>query len=291
VASSSAVGLIVNADDFGYCLPVSRGIIKAIQAGAVTATGILANAPRFTEQMQLLFESAPDVDLGVHLNLTFGQPVSTRFTRHLGAGSGGFPGRNALLARLATRRIAVTAVEAEWRSQIERCLEAGVLPRFLNSHEHVHMAPSLFALTRRLAEAYRIPQVRRVTADGLSLQSLSSLVRVSAMSLLAAINRRKKDPTEPRLLGLAQSGKLNTGYYRRQFPALKPGRNYELMCHPGYYDPAEMPDPKLRRYHAWEAELDSLLDPSFQELCARYHIRLIGYRHLERTSGAREGAA
>ena len=288
---TAPVSLIVNADDFGYCLPVSRGILEAIQAGAVTATGILANAPRLDEQLELVLGSAPGVDLGVHLNLTFGQPLSKELAGLFGPGAG-FPGRNAMVARLLRGGIPLAAIEAEWRSQIERCIAAGVRPRFLNSHEHVHMLPPLYALTHRLARAYGIRQVRRVTPETLGARSPASLIRVGVMAALAALDRKAGSGPVPRLLGLAQSGRLDTGYFRRRFPTLKKGSYYELMCHPGYYDPADVPDPRLVRYHAWESELQSFLDESFHELCSRHGIRLIGYRHLEGAgTGTEEGAA
>jgi predicted glycoside hydrolase/deacetylase ChbG (UPF0249 family) len=271
--STQRVYLIVNADDFGYSFAVSRGIIRAIQAGAVTATAVLANAPRLAEQLELLFDSAPEVDLGVHLNLTFGRPLS---------GNLEFPRRNALVAMVATRRIPLAAIEGEWRRQIERCLESGVRPQFLNSHEHVHMLPSLYGLVHRLADAYRIRHVRRVAPDEVALKPLAALFRVSVLGLLARTNRKAGAKPAPRLLGLAQSGRLNSGYFRRRFPALKKGSCYELMCHPGYSDPQEIPEPHIQRYHDWETELHALIDPSFQELCARHGISLIGYRQLDR---------
>lgn len=289
--SNQPVHLIVNADDFGYGFAVSRGITRAIQAGTVTATGVLANATRLAEQLQLLFESAPDVDLGVHLNLTFGRPISRGLDQHL-SGNGDFPGWNAMITGVMSRRIPIAAIEKEWRCQIERCLETGMQPRFLNSHEHVHMLPPLYALSYRLAEAYGIRQVRRVTADRLTVTPLAALFRVGLMTVLASFNRKTPPGPSPRLLGLAKSGKLDTGYYRRLFPTLKKGSYYELMCHPGYLDPREISDPRILRYHAWETELNSLLDPSFRELCSQYDIRLVGYRHLEQAGvRSREEAA
>ena len=112
------------------------------------------------------------------------------------------------------------------------------------------------------------------------------------MTLLAGINRKVFPGSEPRLLGLAQSGKLDSGYYRRRFPTLKKGSYYELMCHPGHFDAEEISDPRLLRHHAWESELNSLLDPSFLQLCSRHGIRLIGFRDLERVgSRTQEDAA
>ena len=37
--------LVVNADDYGYFTAVTRGIPETLDAGSVTATGVLANGP------------------------------------------------------------------------------------------------------------------------------------------------------------------------------------------------------------------------------------------------------
>ena len=67
--------LIVNADDFGYFRCVSRGIVQSHTRGIVTATGVLGNSPNLRDDALLLFQY-PDLDVGVHLNLTFGEPLT-----------------------------------------------------------------------------------------------------------------------------------------------------------------------------------------------------------------------
>jgi predicted glycoside hydrolase/deacetylase ChbG (UPF0249 family) len=54
-----------------------------------------------------------------------------------------------------------------------------------------------------------------------------------------------------------------------------------LMCHPGDFDPQEVSDPRLLRYHDWQGELGTLTSPALRELLARSAVRLVGYRHLE----------
>ena len=65
------------------------------------------------------------------------------------------------------------------------------------------------------------------------------------------------------------------------------------MCHPGQFDPQEVSDPRLRRYHDWEGELRTLTGSAVRELLERHRVRLIGYRHVEVIDGrlvAREDA-
>jgi hypothetical protein len=82
--------IIVNADDFGYTEGVSRGILDLARKGIVTATGVLANSPFFDEHVRSLL-SVPQVDAGVHLNLTAGRPLTAGLVALLVRTGGVFP--------------------------------------------------------------------------------------------------------------------------------------------------------------------------------------------------------
>ena len=77
------------------------------------------------------------------------------------------------------------------------------------------------------------------------------------------------------------SGRLDMRYLEQTMPRLKPGRVYELMCHPGVLDKREVHDRHLLRYHDWEGELRVLTGSVLRRLLERYAVRLIGYRHVE----------
>lgn len=272
---SPAIRLIVNADDYGYFPAVSRGIAEAARAGAVTATGLLANGPDLRGQAAWLGD-CENLDVGVHLNLTSRQPLTAAMAAQLKAGE--FPGAYAMAGRILSRRIGLAVVAEEWRAQIEAVLALGLEPRFLNSHEHVHMLPGLFGLSLALAGEYRIPHVRLTRPEWLSPLGLSAVLRNALVQAMAAANRRQASPSGPLFIGLGRSGRLDLAYLRRLFARLKPGGVYELMCHPGHGDPAV--DPRLVAYHAWEQELALLTGPQIKGLYEEFNIRLVNYRGL-----------
>ena len=84
--------LIVNADDYGYFRCVSKGILRAAAEGIVTATGVLSNATDFAEHAARLRE-CDALDVGVHLNLTDGVPLTAKLRNGLSRGTGRFPGK------------------------------------------------------------------------------------------------------------------------------------------------------------------------------------------------------
>ncbi len=134
--------LIVNADDYGYFDGVSRGILDCARHGIVTATGVFANSP-FLDTHAAWLAGVPNVDVGVHLNLTDGWPLTRGLGDALSRSDGRLPGKFAIATAVMSRRIPLRLIRDEWRAQIEALLARGLQVRFLNSHEHIHMLPPL----------------------------------------------------------------------------------------------------------------------------------------------------
>lgn len=279
---SQGAYLIVNADDYGFFDCVSKGILKAATHGIVTATGVFANATHFAEHAARL-RDCDALDAGVHLNLTEGLPLTTKLRSSLSRWSGRFPGKFAMAAAILFGAIRTEDVSREWRAQIERSLDNGLHVRFLNSHEHMHMLPPLFAVIKMLAKDYNIAHVRFPTSLLGERSPNGSLFRGAVMKGLETINSRRADTPTAHFLGMETSGKLDLAFLERRLPRLGAGKIYELMCHPGEFDAQEVSDTRLLRYHDWAGELSTLTSPAARELLHRHEVRLIGYRHLEVT--------
>jgi predicted glycoside hydrolase/deacetylase ChbG (UPF0249 family) len=277
---SQGAYLIVNADDYGYFRCVSRGILKAVTHGIVTATGVFANAIQFAEDAAEL-RDCDGVDVGVHLNLTEGVPLTIELRNSLSRWSGRFPGKLSIARAILSGAVKTKDVSDEWRAQIDRCLDNGLRVRFLNSHEHMHMLPPLFQVTKMLAKDYDIAHIRFPTSRLGARSSNGSLFRGTVIKVLETINRRHADASTAQFLGLETSGKLDLPHLERILSRLAAGEVYELMCHPGEFDAQEVTDVRLRRYHDWEGELGTLTSPGARDLLQRHGIRLVGYRHLD----------
>lgn len=276
--------LIVNADDYGYFNCVSQGILKSASHGIVTATGIFANSAHFAEHVGWLRDNA-SLDLGVHLNITDQSPLTTSMQNRLSRWQGRFPDKYTLWRALLSGRITTEDVRSEWRAQIERCLDKGLEIQFLNSHEHIHMLPSLFPVLQALAGEYGISHVRFPTSEPFQKLAIGAVVRDILIKVVGIFNRPRLTNPAARFLGMGESGKLSMEYLERILPKLKPGHIYELMCHPGYFDANEINDSRLLNYHDWKREFDTLTNPAVQDMLYRCRIRLIGYRHLQIQAG------
>jgi len=184
-ATSGIAGrsLILHADDFGMNEVVSRGIIHGFTHGLLTSTSILANGParEFAlsqwrdlqarlasrdlpafENRRRLHDSFAPFDLGIHLNLTEGRPLTAdRYPDQLLDRQGRFPGVLAVARRLfhSGRRYR-DALERELSAQIEFLLNRGISPAHLNAHQYIDMLPAVADLLPDLLRRYAIRVIR-----------------------------------------------------------------------------------------------------------------------------------
>ena len=166
--------LIVNADDFGISEGVNRGIVDAHERGILTSTTLMANMPAFEHAVEMWREH-PTLGVGVHLNLTSGNPVlpPDRIPA-LVSQSGRLLPIGTVLRLLTLDRIPLDQVQAEFAAQIEQAIAAGLAPTHLDSHHHVHMHPRLHLTVIRLAQRYGI-RAARATAEMGPLETIGNV--------------------------------------------------------------------------------------------------------------------
>jgi predicted glycoside hydrolase/deacetylase ChbG (UPF0249 family) len=149
--------LIVNADDFGLTESVSRGILKAYRHGILTSTTFMVNFP-WASEMATLLTDAPDLGVGIHLNLTTGTPVlPPEQVPSLVTKEGRFT-KEWLHLRF---RVDLAHVKKEWSAQVEKGIRLlGRPPSHLDTHRYLQGAPAYAAVMIDVAHAYGIPAVR-----------------------------------------------------------------------------------------------------------------------------------
>ena len=247
--------LIVNADDFGLTVGVSRGILRAHRAGLVTSTTVLASLP---PQPELDAEAATSrgLGLGLHFNLTWGRPVSPVETVPSLVDAEGRFGRD--LASLG-KRARSEDVQREGEAQIEAFTRRfGRAPTHLDSHHHVHRVPRVMDAVVDVALAARLP-----------LRSQDAGFREGL--------RRHGIATTDHFIGDAEGEPYWTTERLLDQLATLPLGLTELMCHPGVFDE----DLAYSRYgRQREVELAALCDPEARATVERLDIRLCHFGAL-----------
>lgn len=151
--------IIVNADDFGMNSGNNQAIIEAFGKGLISSTTLMANMPGFEEACELACCHQLLGRIGVHLNLTEGRPLSTAirsfplFCDEFGL----FRPRRTLFYLAKEER---HAVEAEFSAQIQACLDRGIHPTHLDSHQHIHTEWPIGQIAISVARQYGIGAIR-----------------------------------------------------------------------------------------------------------------------------------
>ena len=287
--------LIVNADDCGLTKEVSRGILTAHQEGIVSSVSVMANMPDFQESMDQI-KRFPDLDCGVHLNLTIGSPItSPEEIGSLTDMNGKFYGLFRFLARLKTGRVKLCEVKSEWETQVVRLQEEGIRISHLDSHHHVHAMPELCSVAFDLAEKHKVPVVRNPREFGLRVRGIPFLqfLRSIGIFLLISSNHSHRYVISADFFSGFFADRLmkNPSAWRQEVAKIPEGVT-EIAVHPGYDSEAlrqfELPRVASRR----EKELALLTQPQLKVLLQETGIKIIShaqYRSLHSTNQPQPG--
>lgn len=174
--------LIVNADDFGLNAAANAGIIECFQAGSVSSTTLMANAPGFAEAVTLA-KTNPGLGVGLHFNLTWGKPLlGLPAVRTLVDSAGNFRDRGRLGRQALLGRLPEDAVEQELEAQFQHLRSHGLRVSHVDSHQHVHAFGPIFSAVAKLCARERIPMRVPWVASG----QAGSLARRARRAVLAA---------------------------------------------------------------------------------------------------------
>lgn len=153
---------IVNADDYGITLGVSKGIIKGMKEGIITDTSALVNSKDFEESAKLAMD-AGITSMGVHLTITFLEPVLDKsMVKSIVNDNGKFFRKPNLIPKNYKKE----EVKAELKAQIEKFLATGLKLNHLDSHHGISVLDAkLFDIVLELANEYNVPIRREDTVS------------------------------------------------------------------------------------------------------------------------------
>jgi predicted glycoside hydrolase/deacetylase ChbG (UPF0249 family) len=175
--------VVLHADDFGMNAAVTDGILRGFDEGILTATSLLSNAPdavraldcwrhlesrrrggglQSAARRRRLDDPQQPFNLGVHLNLTQGRPMSgARYPAELLDRNGLFPGIFSLFRRLRrATRPTIDRIEEELTCQVQFMLDHGHRPSHLNGHQYVELLPPIGSVVKSLLDRFGITTVR-----------------------------------------------------------------------------------------------------------------------------------
>jgi chitin disaccharide deacetylase len=252
--------LVVNADDYGLTEGVSRAILHAADVGVVTSTSIIVLGPGFAVSARWLADT-PSVGVGAHLAAVGEDPpllsaaeIPTLVNRRGSL----WPSWRHFLPRAAAGRIDPDDLRREFTAQMAAITGAGLQVDHLDTHQNLHLWPSVRDVLMEVGDAagVRVVRVTRSTAP----VTVGMVVRRLATDL-----QRRADANGWRYptasTGLDEAGGLDTPSMVSAIGLLKsqlPGGvgSAELATHPGQLTDAERG--RYRWGYSWEQELEAL---------------------------------
>lgn len=270
--------LIVNADDLGFSPRRNAGILEAHTRGIVRSVSLLANGAAWKDAVRLL-RDAPDLDVGIHVNLSEGSPVVAGHRTLVGP-DGRFHGKESTRRFAALWRLDPYEIEREAEAQIRRLLEAGLRVTHVDGHQHLHIyrpvAEPVARAARKLGIGFvRLPVDRWSDPPGVPMNRVEKAREYRERALeCAPIFQEYGLRSASSFGGVSLSEHLTLEHLVAVVRSLPEGAT-EFMVHPGHADETEGFSGGNR-----ERELRILTDPRIREVLEEERVRLMTFRDL-----------
>lgn len=245
--------LIVTADDAGLHPGMTEGVIRAHCHGIVSACSIVATGKAFDDAVARL-RDVPLLEVGVHVALVEEESLTGMALPR------SYP---EFVRWYLTNKLPVARIAREIRAQMQKVLDTGLLVTHVNGHQHLHLMPALFGITRDLAEENGIHYIRRVDDRG----GRGRFIRRASIRALNVLGRRVPG-TNDRTIGVMEAGHLTASRIIDLLFAVDGVT--ELVTHPGVGV-----DAYSHWRYAWDEETRALCDPAVSEAIAKNEIQLI----------------
>jgi len=285
----SARTLVVNADDLALHPAINEGVFEAHEAGVLRSASMIATGA-WADEVVRYVRGHPSLDIGIHLTLLDVTPAGDPGPwRGCLDEDGRLPPsalRRSLARLLPHLTLHPAAAIAEFDAQIRRVFELGLRPTHLDSHNHLHLWPTLFAPVAQLCADHgirwiRVPRtpVRRWPRRPWEVDR--AVLKGTVIHSLGRLADRRLQPglrTPDHFVGLGLYGP-GAGPARviRLAHALDPGIT-EWLVHPVRATPA------FRVAYpwgpGWGSERETLCDPAVQDALARAGVRVAGFGEL-----------
>ncbi len=274
--------IIINADDFGLCESVNKGILECLHHGIVSDLSFMINHQEFEHSSTMLKQSGI-MKVGFHLNLTVGKSVlgeKSKFTDN----NSYYLDFKRILIKILMNRINMEYIYNEIKAQMNLLISYGYKITHIDSHQNIHLLPSIMKTLMRLNKEFGLNVPIRMPYGSLHnilRAEYRNLFRIAILNLLTVhcCFRTKYHPNI-RVVGIDlfdNTDIINSFDEMSQVIRRSPFEIYEIPVHPGY------PSDKLLEYD-WYCdqrliELDLLKDKivlpkikdfriaSFNELC------------------------
>ncbi|MBR2788734.1 MAG: ChbG/HpnK family deacetylase [Erysipelotrichaceae bacterium] len=257
--------LLINADDYGLTMNVSKGILHGLKEGCLTETSAIVSCDDFPEAAKMAIENGI-YEMGLHCLLTVNRPIiDPHYVPSLVDENGKFYSRKEFM----NKEISIKEAEMELEAQIQLLLSTGLKLNHIDTH-HGFMLKSreMFDLFVKLAKKYDVPlrneishelpedhdeYIRKLEENNIRMVDLTYFNHGTPCHTIEDVMTFLKD-------------------------AMNRYETVEIGCHPGYSDE------QLRKISILnddrENDLSVMTSKELKDFIRENRIELIGYESL-----------
>ncbi len=214
------IRLIVTGDDFGLAVPVNEAVEAAHRDGILAAASLMVGGDAATDAVERA-RRLPALRVGLHVVLVEGRPVlPPASVPDLVCADGEFR-RNVTAAgfRFFFQPGIRRQLEAEIRAQFEAFRQTGLRLDHVNSHNHMHLHPTVLRIILRVGRFYGLDAMRvpyepalaawRASRRGLVGRAVAGVALAPWTGLLKHRLRRARIKANDFVFGMSDSGGMD----------------------------------------------------------------------------------
>ena len=150
------INIIANADDFGMNPQVNRAVLYCFEHGYINSTSIMVNTEFFEEAAEMAHKHTFITNIGVHVDLTDGKPLTDFARRTFLDDDGNWDKKKVNQKFKILSAASKSAFFEEINAQIIKALSHNLPITHLDSHRHVHTLPAYYKLFLQAAKDHKL---------------------------------------------------------------------------------------------------------------------------------------
>jgi predicted glycoside hydrolase/deacetylase ChbG (UPF0249 family) len=273
--------LVINADDFGLCESINKGILECYLNGLVSDFSFLINSENFDKSIKALKDKKIK-HFGIHVNLTFGRSF-TGNASCLTDNHGNYLSAGRHFKNYLKGKINPDEVYTEVKKQLELLTSRGFEITHLDTHQNIHILPPVYKAINKVKNEYNPKVIIRFPSEPLSFNmryKLSNFKRIFILNTLSRYSKFKNgiDVKVQAVGGDFYNNKNNKKVIRRVVRKIGTLRKdiFEMAVHPGYYSYEILKYDKYAKQREWELEF--LSKPN--DIFINNSIKLISFKDI-----------
>lgn len=229
--------LILCADDYAQNAAICDGINQLAKNKRINAISCLVNMPLWTEAAIELKMLSKTCFIGLHLNLTMGQPLSALWQTQY---SEQFTGLPKLILKAYLHQLQFHIIKAEIQAQLETFKQTMQgYPDFIDGHQHIQQLPIIRQALLAVYREYRLKAFIRHTFNHWhDYLIMTGFPKSQLLALMGGRHLRHDLHTQQIATNTSFSGLYHFAQatqYARLFKQFLARSNHGglIMCHPG----------------------------------------------------------